>query len=71
LYHEEDGMRVTVNLDLCQAYANCLLAAPDVFDLDPSESYAVMLQASPDPALRDDVEAAVRACPVRAIVVTE
>lgn len=64
-------MQVAVNLELCQAYANCLLAAPEVFDLDSSESYAVVLQPSPDAERRGEVEEAVRSCPVRAITLTE
>lgn len=64
-------MHVNVDLGLCQAYANCLLAAPTVFDLDDSESHAVVLQAEPEPAVRAQVEEAVRVCPVRAISLTE
>ncbi len=61
-------MQVSVDLELCQAYANCVLAAPEVFDLDESESHAVVLAEHPDDQLRPKVEEAVRSCPVRAIM---
>ncbi len=60
-------MRVTVDTDTCQAYGNCLLEAPDVFDLDDEAAVAVVLQASPPEGLRTAVEAAVRSCPVQAL----
>lgn len=64
-------MKVQVDLQLCQAYANCLLAAPDVFDLDEEGSNAVILQEHPSEDLREAVEEAVRDCPTQAISISE
>jgi len=64
-------MHVTVATDTCQAYGNCLLEAPDVFDLDDEAGVAVVLQAHPREDLRSAVEAAVRSCPVQALTLVE
>lgn len=64
-------MHVTVATDTCQAYGNCLLEAPDVFDLDDEAGVAVVLQAHPAEDLRTAVEAAVRSCPVQALTLVE
>lgn len=60
-------MRVEVDASLCQAYANCVSVAPDVFDLDDASGIAVVLQPDPPPELHDAVAQAVALCPVRAI----
>jgi len=60
-------MRVTVEPGTCQAYANCLLAAPDVFDLDEEAAVVMILQERPPEELRPAVEDAVRSCPVQAL----
>lgn len=64
-------MRVTVDLTKCNAYANCLMEAPEVFDLDDASGLATVLQESPPEELRAKVEAAARVCPVQAIAVSE
>lgn len=64
-------MRVTVDLDKCNAYANCVMEAPEVFDLDASTGMAVVTQESPPAELRARVEAAARVCPVQAITVED
>jgi ferredoxin len=61
-------MKVTVDMNVCQHYAQCVFEAPAVFDLDENNQ----LVYEPDPAndLRQAVEAAAAACPVQAILVT-
>jgi ferredoxin len=44
------------------------MAAPTLFDLDDAGNLAVVLVPEPDEGQRPLVEAAVRACPVRAIL---
>ncbi len=61
-------MRVHVDLNKCESNAMCVLAAPEVFDLDDGNLH---YDSSPDEFLRADVEDAVASCPVRAITVTE
>jgi ferredoxin len=60
-------MRVKVDLNRCQAYAQCCFLAPNVFKLHGKE---VLLHVSePDEAHRLQVLRAASACPVRAITV--
>lgn len=58
-------LRVSVDLNLCQAYAQCCYAAPRVFRIDGRE--ALFYDPSPSAADRLDVERARLACPVQAI----
>lgn len=64
-------MRVAIDTDLCQAYGNCLLAAPDVFDLQADGLVAVVLQEHPPEEMRPAVEEAVANCPVEALTLHE
>ncbi|MGK5554166.1 ferredoxin [Actinomadura kijaniata] len=58
-------MRVHVDLDLCQGHAVCELEAPDVFEVPPKGRVRVL--ADPTEDQRDEVLAAVRFCPTRAL----
>jgi ferredoxin len=60
-------MRVILDTHNCQAYANCMLTAPEVFDLDEDAGLAIILQENPSEELRGAVEEAVRSCPVQAL----
>jgi ferredoxin len=64
-------MRVIADTETCQAYGNCLLEAPDVFDLDDETAAVMVLQVNPPEELRPAVEAAVRSCPVQALTLQE
>jgi sterol 14-demethylase len=62
--------RVCADLDLCQGHAVCVAEAPEVFDLERTESgedKVVLRMEAPPAALREKVEAAVRHCPTRAL----
>ena len=59
-------MHLIVDATLCQAYGNCLIAAPELFDLDEETNVAVVLQ-DPTEELRSAADEAVRSCPVQAI----
>ena len=59
------GLRVTVDLNLCQAYAQCCYAAPESFELRGHE--ILFYDPAPARARRGEIERAVQACPVRAI----
>ncbi|KQO67228.1 MULTISPECIES: ferredoxin [unclassified Methylobacterium] len=63
------GLRVTVDLNLCQAYAQCCYAAPHHFVLKGRE--ALHYDPAPSAAARDDIERARIACPVQAIRVED
>jgi len=50
----------------CQGYANCVVAADDVYDID-NDGLVVLLQEQVDDGDRARVEAAARSCPVSAL----
>lgn len=50
----------------CEGYANCIMAAPDVFDVD-EEGTVVVLRDQVEDSERDRVEESVRSCPVSAL----
>ncbi len=58
-------MRVTVDVGQCQANGACVVAAPEVFDLDDDD--VLHWVEDPGDERRAEVEEAVRACPVQAI----
>lgn len=60
-------MRLVVDLNRCQGYAQCAFLAPDVFAMHGEESLLYDPEASA--AYREDVARAVAACPVGAILV--
>jgi len=60
-------MKVIVDLDACQGYACCMMESPEVFDLDEDAGKVILLQESPPEELRARTEAAVRACPAKAL----
>lgn len=60
-------MRVIVDTEICEAHGDCVMAAPEVFDLDDDDNVVTLLQTEPGEELRDQVEEAERMCPVAAI----
>ncbi len=64
---KEVVLRVVVNLNRCQGYAQCCYAAPDAFTLRGHE--ILFYDPAPPAGQRSEIERAVQACPVRAISV--
>src|SRR5690349_15763057 len=62
-----NAIHLVVDLNRCQAYAQCCYLAPDVFRLHGEE--ALWYDPSPDAAQREQVLRAAAACPVQAITV--
>lgn len=65
-------MRIKVDLDLCQGHSVCMEECPEVFSVQDNPGgypQVVVLQESPDEALRANVMNAVRGCPNRVISV--
>jgi ferredoxin len=67
---KEVRVKVEVERSKCRGYANCLMAAPDVFSIDESD-LVVLLVEHPSADQEDDVEKAVLDCPARAISVVD
>jgi ferredoxin len=63
-------MRVVVDFDLCESNALCMGLAPEVFEVRDDDLLYV-LDENPPEALREQVEAAVRACPKNAISIED
>ena len=63
-------MKINADLEKCQGFANCVMAAPDYFDLN-DDSLVVVLHRDVDDAQRHEIEEAIRSCPVEAIWVSE
>ncbi|MBT2235794.1 ferredoxin [Nonomuraea sp. NEAU-A123] len=60
-------MRIVVDLNRCQGYAQCVFLAPEVFQLSGAE--ALTYEPNPDDARRLQVQRAAAACPVQAILI--
>ena len=61
---------VKADLSACQGYANCIVAADDVFDLD-DDGVVVLLRTEFPESDRVRMEEAVRVCPVSALAIEE
>ncbi|MEU8824571.1 ferredoxin [Streptomyces sp. NPDC048636] len=59
-------MRIVVDLNRCQGYAQCAFLAPDVFTMHGDE--ALLYNPYADDTQRENVARAVAACPVQAIL---
>lgn len=59
------SLRVVVDLNRCQGYAQCCYAAPGAFQVRGHE--ILFYDPAPPRARRGEIERAVQACPVRAI----
>lgn len=64
-------MKVKVDPDVCEAHGECVVAAPEVFELRDDEETVTVLQSEPGEELRDKVEEAEAVCPVAAITVED
>ena len=64
-------MRVIVDLDVCQAHGDCVVAAPEIFDLGEEDDVVTVLLPEPGEELRAMAERAVQDCPVTAIRIEE
>ena len=62
-------MQVTVDKELCSGYGNCVVAAPEVFELDESTNLAIVVEDRPQPGDQEAVREAQADCPVRAILI--
>jgi ferredoxin len=61
-------MKVLVDTTKCELHGECVMAAPDVFEIGEDDVDAVtVLNPEPDEKLRNAVEEAALMCPVAAI----
>jgi ferredoxin len=64
-------VRAIVNLATCQGYANCVVEAERVFDIDEDTEKAVVLVDTVPTDLEEDARRAAASCPVGAIALED
>lgn len=64
-------MKVRVDVAVCQGYANCVVEADAIFDIDEETGKAVVLVEIVPEDLAESARAAVASCPVEAISIEE
>lgn len=62
--------RVHADLAKCEGYANCIIAAPDVFSID-DDNVVEVLDENPPEGERPAAEEAVRNCPTQALSIED
>jgi len=65
------GLRVRLDLDLCQGHGVCASEAPEVFRVSPATGKVELVADAPPEAQRARVDAAVRYCPTRALALDD
>lgn len=58
-------MRISVDMEHCESYGQCVFVAPGVFSFDDEDH--LVYDSAPDDAVRGEVEKAAMSCPMRAI----
>jgi ferredoxin len=64
-------MKIVVNLDTCDTHGDCVVEAPEIFDLEDDDDYVRVLLSEPGEDLRDAAQRAADACPVSAITIED
>jgi ferredoxin len=64
------GLRIVVDMDLCQGHGVCESEAPDLFEVDRDRK-VVVLDESPGDDQRKSLELAVKYCPTHALSIVE
>ena len=64
-------MRLHLDTGLCEAHGQCALVAPALFALGDEDEVATVLEEHPGEERRGQARAAVQACPVSAIRLSE
>lgn len=60
-------MKMLLDVDRCEGHGECVVAAPEIFELDDDGEKAVVLIAEPSEALRAKAVEAVKICPMAAL----
>ena len=63
-------MHISVDYTLCEGHGQCLMAAPDLFDLPDGADQVVVLNSDPPESQRERAVRAAAMCPALAIRVT-
>lgn len=60
-------MKVVLDAKRCELHGECVIAAPEVFDIDEDGDVVSVIDPEPDERLRPKVEDALLMCPVAAL----
>lgn len=60
-------MKIVVEFDKCELHGECMMAAPEIFDIGDDAAVVELLDAEPGEQSRKQVEEAALMCPVAAI----
>ena len=60
-------MKLLLDFEVCEGHGECVVAAPELFDLDEDGAKAIILNDEPEEALRAKAIEAVKLCPVAAL----
>lgn len=60
-------MKVIRNASSCELHGECVLAAPEVFEIRDDDEFVTVLDAEPGEALRKSIENAALNCPTTSI----
>jgi ferredoxin len=60
-------MKVVRDANRCELHGECLMIAPDVFEIEDDKDVVTVINPQPDEALREAVEQAVLMCPTSAL----
>jgi ferredoxin len=60
-------MKVILDASRCELHGECLMAAPEIFDIEDDQDAVTVLNAEPSEDQRGAVEHAVTLCPTSAI----
>jgi ferredoxin len=60
-------MRIIRNASTCALHGECVMAAPEVFEIRDDDEVVTVLNSEPDEELRGSVENAALACPTSSI----
>lgn len=63
-------IHVSADMTKCEGYANCVISAPEVFDLGP-DGKVIVLEETCEESRRSEIEEAVRSCPVSALSMSD
>lgn len=59
--------KVVVDRSRCEGHARCMQEAPEVFDLDDIDNYALVIEGANLEDNREAIDMAILACPERAL----
>lgn len=62
-------MKITIDTNLCEVHGDCVVVAPDIFDIGEDDDVVQVLQPEPAEEHRAAVVQAARMCPVGAILI--